>query len=649
MNNISNYKPSEVASEKIAEQKEWIANDITNSFWLVAKSGRPIIVSKKTPRNQLRIIDFEKEICSGGLLTDRLFCNLLADLKQCLINIFESGCTEKPYRLSGISNNIIYLIISVNEHRSERGFPPILAFSQITEEDIFDFIKSFEIKPEFVDSVLRDLSFLHRKPNEQDWVNIKNKYSIRTKTFSVLKSRIKNSKNTEIYKSQRSEIKKFDDANANREVSDFNMPNKKTVQNYISDINHLFQNTNHLIFPLKFSPYELCSSEESLSGIFKEFQSNIKTSIIPLETAFHLICNALKFQHNYGKSILEYLEAIDEHYKNNMANLKEPTLEHHCNIRKKLFYEIETPKPLTPLNITTLGLKGEPNIYDGISLTQAIHLYSASIYILLASFSATRELSLLMLKRDCFHHSPLDGLFDIRLKQQKTNTDNRLQTIYRPIPKKIYHIGLQYCEFSQYLENRFGIFNSDNESYLFTNFHGCRQITTNHFYSLPDNHVPNHFSDDFMKSKLDFFTDWTDVPLINGKRWYVSDHQFRRLFAILYFNLTDETGIEELAWFLGHDSLEMAFHYAEISPSSEWMDEAIKSISKRALTINKSLCMDEEIAKIIEVSKEKSLKLNLQLEGVIYEAINKRIKSTGEKVHFTRVDNKNVYFFFSAE
>jgi hypothetical protein len=649
LNNASDSDLPKLVSDTIAKSKTWIANDITCNYWLVAKSGYAINVNNNTPKQRLVKISFKKEICPGGFLTDSLFCNLLADLQQCLINIVENGSTQKPYRLRCISNNIIYLIISVNEHRSEYDLPPILAFNQITEENIFDFIKSFAIEPEVIYSVLRELRSLQEKPKEQDWVNIKNKYSIRTKTFSVLKSRITTSKNSKIYKSTKSENNKFDNANTSREISDIQAPNKKTVQNYISDINHLFQNSNHLMFPLKFSPYELFGNEESLNGIFKEFQRNIKTSIIPLETGFHLISNALKFQHDYGESILGYLKAIDDHYKKNTAHLKKSTLMKNCNRRKKLFYEIEIPKPLTPLNIKNLGLEGDAKPLDGISLTQVIYLYAASMYILLASFSATRELSLLLLKRDCFHHSPLDGLFDIRFKQQKANTHNMLQTIYRPIPKAIYRLGLQYSEFSQYLENRYGIFSSDYESFLFTNFHGIKKIVTRHFQSLSDVHIPNHVCDDTMKSLLDFFTDWTDVPLIDGKRWYVSDHQFRRLFAILYFNLTDETGIEELAWFLGHESLEMAFHYAEVAPSSEWMDEAIKSISKRAVSINKSLTIDEEIAQIIEVSKEKSLKLNLQLEGVIYEAINERIKSTGEKVHFKRVDEKDIYFYFSLE
>ena len=236
MSNTLNPKSSEVTIKKNTIQRTWIANDITNNFWLVAKSGYSNSVDSKTPRDKLEKISFEKEICPGGYLTDSLFSNLLIDLKQCLINIFENGSTQKPYRLRGICNNIIYLIISVNEHRSEYGLPPILAFNQITEDDIFDFIKSFAIKPELINSVLSELSSLQGKPKKQDWLNIKNKYFIRTKTFSILKSRITSSKSSKLYKSSKSEKKRFDDANISRDICDFHAPNKKTVMKNVIDI-----------------------------------------------------------------------------------------------------------------------------------------------------------------------------------------------------------------------------------------------------------------------------------------------------------------------------------------------------------------------------------------------------------------------------
>jgi len=648
MNKLAPQSIIKLCEETKTVRKAWIANDINDNYWEIAKSSYSVDVNKYTPKQHLTKVIFKKKICPNGYLTDSLYSHLLIDIKQCLINIYDNGSISKPYRLSSICNNIIYLIISVNEHRSDIGLPPILSLSQITEDDVFDFIKSFDISAELFFAVVDEVLALPHTPRAKDWATIQAKFSIKSKTFSIIKNRIKNSKNSVLYISGQSIDKKYDDANVKRTIGEMYLPNKKTLQNYISDINHLFTNSQGLTNPIKFSPYELIGGDEGLASIFNEFQCEVKTSIIPLEVAFHLVAQALKFQFTYGIHLLSYLTVVDVHYRKNTADLMEYKYLRNCDYRETLFHEVSIPEELEALRIKTLGLEKEENPEDGISLTQAINLYIASIYILLAAFSATRELSILLLKRDCFEISILDGLCDLVFKQQKSSTHNLLQAIRRPIPKPIYKLGLQYCEFSQYLENRFGIFHGDHDSYLFTNFHAIKKIITRHFNCQESELIPSHLHSDKMQELLNFFSDWSNVPLIDGKRWYVNDHQFRRLFAVLYFNLTDENGIEELSWFLGHEYLEMTFHYAEQNPTSEWMDEAVISIAKRASNINNCLKVDDEIAKVIEVAREKSVKLNLQLESVIYQAINDRIKETGEEVHFERADDgQNIYFYFT--
>lgn len=625
----------------------WVANDIGDFYWEVAKSSYSSAVDPSTPSQHLTKIYFNKEIYPNGYLTDSINSILLNDLKQCLINIVENNGTEKPYRLQAINNNIIYLIISVNEQRSDYGLPPILSFSQITEDNIINFLKSFDIDEASFFSVVDEICRLPRKPKANDWKEIRAKIDISCKTFQIIKHRLQNSKNTELYVSKNSEKKGFNDANTKRNLLEMLLPNKKTIQNYVSDINHLFTSSQDLKEPIKFSPYELIGGDRGLNSLFNDFQIERKTSVIPIEVAFHLISSSLKFQSEYGCAILNYLIAIDEHYKISTAHLCKSTLLKDCQRRKKLFHEVPIPEELKSLKIAALGLEKESHHSNCLKLTEVIQLYSASMYILTASFSATRELSLLKLKRSCFSSSPLDGLYDIKFMQQKSNTNNKLKLICRPIPKRIYELGLQYCQFAEYLEARYEIFHEDTEGYLFTNFHAIKKIITRHFDFLESELIPCHLSGDSMQSALVFFTDWCEVPLINGKRWYASDHQFRRLFAVLYFNLTDEKGIEELSWFLGHENLDMTFHYAEQNPTDEWQDEAILSISKRATSINQNLNTDEEISKVIDSAREESIRLNLQLESVIYEAINDRIRQTGEEVHFERVSDNDIYFYFT--
>ena len=629
----------------------WIANDIRAPFWNVAKLGKRVEVDLNTPSSHLTKIIFGKSISSLGLLTDEIYCSILADLKKCLINTFESGSISKPYILANINLNIISFIVSVNEKREFFDLPPILALNQITEEDFLDFIQSFKITIEQFYAVIDELQDINNTPTNKDWEKINQKLQIKSKTFSIIKQRITNSKDKEIYVSKCSRKKEFDDANISRNIHELTLVNKKTVQNITSDLEHLFKNSQDLKFPINFSPYEALGGEEGLASLFDDFQNEVKTAAMPLETAFHLISQSMKFQINYGPSLLKYLEDIDLHYKNRSKHFAKSTLLKECNTRERLFLEVECPKELISLNISILGLehevKRDTSPEGSISLVNAMQLHQASIYILLLAYLATREFSTLLLKRNCFERSPLDGLCDVKVKQQKASTFNILETIYRPIPAQIYELGLQYCEFSQYLEQRDGVKHNDEDSYLFTNFHNAKKLITRHFCPSNDDYIPEHLYSDSMQSCLNYFSDWSGVPLIDGKRWYATEHQFRRLFAIIYFSLTNEEGIEELSWFLGHENLEMTFGYAEIHPSSEWMDEAIISIAKRAVKINENLNVDEAIDNIVDLAKEKSIKLNLQLEDVVYHAINERIKKTGEEVHFKRCDDKTIYFYFT--
>ncbi|MFT6901609.1 MAG: hypothetical protein ACJAXS_001802 [Colwellia sp.] len=651
MNKHSSAIEKNITESLAKNGTNWIANDIKEPFWNVAKLEKKVEVDSNTPRSHLIKIIFSKKISSFGTLTDEIYCNILSDLKQCLINTFENGSTSKPYRLTNINLNIISFIVSVNECRELNDLPPILALNQITEEDFFDFMQSFQTTAEQFYAVVDELKLITHQPTNKDWKNINSKLKLRSKTFSIIKARIQTSKLKELYISNSSTKKEFDDANVSKSIHELILVNKKTVQNITSDIENLFNNSQNLKFPINFSPYETLGGEEGLATLFDGFQNEVKTAAMPLETAFHLISQSMKFQINYGPSLLKYLKDIDLHYKNRAKYYAKSTLLKECDTRERLFIIVKCPVELISLNISILGLehevKRDTSPTGSISLVNAIQLHLASMYILLLAYLATREFSILLLKRNCFEHSPLDGLCDVKFKQQKASTFNLLETIHRPIPAQIYELGLQYCEFSQYLEERYGINHDDENSYLFTNFHNAKKLITRHFCPSDDDFIPEHLYSDTMQSCLNYFSDWSGVPLIDKKRWYATEHQFRRLFAILYFSLTNEEGIEELSWFLGHENLEMTFGYAEIHPSSEWMDEAIISIAKRAVKINENLNVDKAISNIVELAKEKSIKLNLQLEDVVYHAINERIKKTGEEVHFKRCDDKTIYFYFT--
>jgi len=337
----------------------WVANDIRALFWNVAKLGKSVEVDSNTPSSHLTKIIFSKSISSFSLLTDEIYCNILADLKQCLINTFESGSISKPYQLANINLNIISFIISTNENRELNDIPPILALNQITEENFFDFIKSFQITTEQFYAVIDELQSLNNTPTTKDWKKINQKLQIKSKTFSIIKQRITTSKDKEIYVSKCSNEKEFDDANISRNIHELTLVNKKTVLNITSDLEHLFSNSQDLKFPINFSPYNCLGGETGIATLFDAFQNEIKTAAMPLETAFHLISQSMRFQLNYGPPLLKYLKDIDLHFKHSTNHLTKSMLLKECDTREQLFLDVECPEELINLNIKILGLEHE--------------------------------------------------------------------------------------------------------------------------------------------------------------------------------------------------------------------------------------------------------------------------------------------------
>jgi hypothetical protein len=76
-------------------------------------------------------------------------------------------------------------------------------------------------------------------------------------------------------------------------------------------------------------------------------------------------------------------------------------------------------------------------------------------------------------------------------------------------------------------------------------------------------------SEDFNRL-LDIFCDYFQTPLnLEGKRYYIRQHQLRRFFAMVFFWGNSFGGMDTLRWFLGHTDVEHLYHYITESTSGE--------------------------------------------------------------------------------
>lgn len=60
---------------------------------------------------------------------------------------------------------------------------------------------------------------------------------------------------------------------------------------------------------------------------------------------------------------------------------------------------------------------------------------------------------------------------------------------------------------------------------------------------------------------LDFFCDYFETPLRDGKRFYIRMHQLRRFFALSFFWGSGFGGMDTLRWFMGHTDPQHLYRY----------------------------------------------------------------------------------------
>lgn len=635
----------------------WMLNDsIEDDEWHIARNGFDIPSSQPYKRESYRILSFHKEIALGELLTNAQNSELLHDLKISFLYLSFSDAVSRPQRFLDIFNSIISLIKHTNELRINQDKPIIRHLKMISFTDTNEYLKSFGVTDEHFSHVLKISSQQNNNLSKKDWQKIQSELSITTRKVISLQSKLKNYLSNKTNNKASHYTSEY--LNASKPFFDVETdikPKEKTISNEILKLELLY--TSRVIQKHSFnhSPRELFSDGHSILDSLNPPQ---KTKLIPAHIALHAMSNALYFVRQFGPELRGYLHSLWAAEKNAIDALKISPSRIFRNtkvIRAHAFANTCMPDALRKeLKITTWEYQEAFNklnhnwIRNNLSVEAAILLYVASMWILLASFTSGRRQSLNTLKRNCFRLSPIDGLFDITLRIPKSSERLELEDVHRPIPDLIFDYGIEFSLFVTQLEERQGYFFNEHDVYLFgkvlslhssSSFnHAKHHIEKTDFYKFP-------LSGDSIYKALCFFQDWSQSPLIENKRWYPAQHQFRRLFAVLYFNFSDDNGLEELSWFMGHSSLEQTFHYAEISPSDEWLEEAEIAIARIGSLLHRQLQADNAITEIVSQAK-KSTEIVAVLEPLIKQMINEHKQKTGEEVRFSRIDGKDIFFYF---
>ncbi len=641
-----------IIEDKNYPKPRWMLNNsVDDEVWILAKTAFPATIPGEDPQSVDKL-EFKRSVSYGEYLTDPLWSPLLIDIRHSLLYLHLIGKISRPLRMRDILITTTYVIFHANELRHRTNKPPVRNLDQLTFNDLKHYLLSYKVSRQHLDAALEIIMHRWRAKSEIDWNELSHEFQMTLREFMSLKhklillldSRFDN------FQAQKNQFRKYQKANTKDFNSDIDLaPKEKTISNIISHLEALYVSRTAQLYKFQHSPIKLFSSGKT---IFKHMLEPEKTPLMPVNVALHTISSALHFARNFGPPLLELVSQLNKTEQNKIKELghSPSTIQarYSKEIKEYTFKHTSIPDALTSLNITSWLTETEetvsPNDKKGLSVCNAITLYCAAIWLLLASFSAGRSTSLLSLKRDCFRQSPIDGLFDLVLRIPKTSERFDLEEVHRPIPNLIHDYGLDFAALICELESRRNFFSQDSESYLFGAIIAERSMYANlysggEFYKAP-------LGLDSIYNAIDFFQDWSESPLIDGKRWYPTTHQFRRLFAVLYFNFSDSYGLDELSWFMGHADLDQTFHYAEVSPTDEWLEEAKLTIARTAAQLHKCIYSDETIQNIVSSARQES-KISTVLEPLVHSMINDHIANTGEQVRFHKINGEDVFFYFS--
>ncbi|MEW8347782.1 MAG: hypothetical protein AB2687_05685 [Candidatus Thiodiazotropha taylori] len=652
---LSPYKelhdPNKLAEVDYYPKPAWMLNEnVYDNTWVMARTGYEVEYGhNQIPKTQK--LSFAKKVSHNELLTDLINQPLLEDLRNSLLYLNTKGKIARSERTSDILKTACHLILHANELQALQRQNPIRSLTEISFDHLKDYLLAFKVERHDFDKCLDIVLNLYNAKSEIEWDLLKQSTTLTTRQFESLKHKLIKylESNYPGFRSKCGYTTQYPNACAISFDIDRDLaPKAQTISNEISKLQALYTARPCQKYKFRHAVQKLVSSGHT---IFTDMIEPEKTPLMPVNIALHTMSSALYFARNYGPPLREYLSLLSN-AENSIIAIRgvSASSTEKIEIQRMAFESTPIPAPLKGLRITSWGYENEVDIYkndfnDGIAAQVAVRLYIASIWILLASFSSARTRSLQTLRRNCFVQSPIDGLFDLVFRVPKSSERWELEEVHRPIPDVIYDYGLEFAAFVSEIEERRGLFEDDRESYLFTESLHARSLTASLYKTKTDVHQ-NSVGNDFIDYCLDTFFDWSESPLTDGKRWYATTHQFRRFFAVLYFNFTDEEGLDELSWFMGHANLDHTFHYAEVAPTDEWIEEAELTISRIGASLNKHINADDDIRSIVDEARKAS-NISTVIQPLVQKLISEHKEKTKQEVRFCKIEGEDVFFYFT--
>lgn len=542
------------------EQPSFLKSNFLDNFWTIEYSDK-----------RTSIIDFKVKMGDGLYLTDSKHKKTLNTLKYWLVfHTLDNDNYRKSKKIMGESIfAILTFFDAFNIHRNDTQIERY-GFQYLSENHIKyildliantsdKFISVYQLKERVIEGYFKKYNnFFIGQLNAShidDWNKFNNYYKNillkdlypdtilkPVKKVAIQNIEIDKNRNNQEYDNILNEDK--DDENEKRSFLSI-----RTFRNVLISLRKLHNYTNKLEYPISLPNKSILDNIEHFETQYKN-KGRFKT--VPSNIVFSYVKNAIEFHYKYGNDIVETYNSFYNILKSKNYNFD----------TFKYSEELETIflNCLTP-NLKELGVKSikslDNKLYDGKErfnilrqntyFYDLLKVYYGAIQVVIGALMARRQSELASLKvGECIDENTSSLIF----KQSKSTKGifGIKNTLYLPIDK----LGIEMIKNLEKIHiNRKGdlLFSIPSIKNIFS-FNTSVSNTT---YS----------------ENIDFFIDYIQGELKDGKRYYIRQHQLRRFFAMCFFWGSGFGSLDTLRWFLGHTDVEHVYHYITESTSGD--------------------------------------------------------------------------------
>lgn len=281
-----------------------------------------------------------------------------------------------------------------------------------------------------------------------------------------------------------------------------------------------------------------------------------RTETVESDLLFKTFCKATEFCLEYGDDIITSYENFINDYQKRKGKVK----------NRFIIQDSITPK-LQELGVTNWLFNNKMDRYKSLrqnkNLKDLIDVYYGAVQFITGALSARRQSELASLK--AFHCIDKENQQIIFKKSKSTKGLFGVKDVLRiPIDNLIIEQLLK-LEKIQKITN--------NETWLF---------------AAPSQKILKH-NVKINYDTLDKFFDYIEIPVVDGKRKYIRQHQLRRFFAMVFFWGNGLGGLDNLRCFMGHTDVKHVYYYITENVSGSVLSATKAQYAAEHLKDNKTL------------------------------------------------------------